>query len=70
MKCEHFNLEPVMVEVDDILHPMRCEDCRAVVECPHHEIDKAEDFNDYTCVDCLATDVIEPIEYDKYAEDK
>lgn len=70
MKCTH----PYLVAVDDVTeyeNPVRCEDCQEILECPHYEIDRADDFNDPTCVDCLAhgADVIEPIEFDKYERD-
>ena len=67
MKCNH----PYLVQTDEVIgdysHPMRCEDCNEVIECPHYEIDY-EDFSMPTCVDCLAygEDVVTYPEYDKY----
>jgi len=70
MKCTH----PYLIKVDDFvgeyMHPVECEECSQIIECPHLEIDNADDFNQPTCIDCLACgiDVLEPIEYDKYQE--
>lgn len=70
MSCKHTYFTAVDDVMTEYSHPVRCEECRAVVECPHLEIDYGNDFNEPTCVDCLAhgTDVYEPMEYDKYED--
>jgi len=70
MNCKHTYFTPAEEVSNEFSHPVRCDDCNEIVECPHYEIDYADDFNMPTCVDCLAygSDVVEPMEYDKYED--
>jgi hypothetical protein len=65
--CMHPYVHRIEGKVENICHPVSCEDCGAIVECPHLEYDDSNTMLE--CVDCGAWgDDLPGIDWDEEAK--